>query len=178
MRCFVYCAALLASALPALAGLVAQNFIVLCNVTPACPTLISQPTTLNYSNTIVNGAHSIGVTGFADEDHNTLALKASASFSQPSASNFYTEYQSVAQLADTFTISVPGLMNGTVGYLRIPFSFTGTVNPPPPNTPARGGLEVIVMDSAGGTTGACDLNVSACLFVGNAVVVAGTRTPA
>lgn len=168
MRRFVYCAAFFACALPALGGLVATNFISLCNTTNACPTIVSQPTTLNYSNTIVNGANSITVTGFADENLTTLALKASGMYSEPSQETFYTELGIIAQLSDTFIISDPRL-TGTIGYLEMPFSFTGTVTGPS----AFGGLEVIVGDSVGGSSGACTLNVSACLFVGNASVLAG-----
>jgi hypothetical protein len=112
--------------------------------------------------------NSITVTGFADEDLNTLALKASGTYSEPSAESFYTQLGIVAQLSDTFIINDPRL-NGTVGFLEMPFSFTGTVM----GASARGGLEVILGDSVGGSSGACTLNVSACLFLGNASVLAG-----
>jgi hypothetical protein len=174
MRCFVYCAAFFVCALPALGGAIGLNFVNLCNsvTIPVCTTLASQATTLNYSNTLSftgpHGTKSITVTGFADEDLNTLALKASASYSEPSAVTPYIEYASVAQLSDTFTISAPTL-NGTVGFLEIPFSFTGTVSPL-----GLGGISVFLADSVAGTSALCQQSITPCEFAGDAVVVTGS----
>ncbi len=168
MRFLVCCAVLIAAAIPAFPSLVASNQVVLCSTGPACQTLASQSTTLNYSNTVTSGVNSITVTGFADEDLATLALKASATYSEPSPESFYVQYQSVAGLSDTFTISDPAL-NGTVGFLEIPFTITGTVSPS-----GLGEISVFLNDSAGGLTAICTTSSAPCFFAGNANIIAGS----
>ena len=154
---------LLACRLPAVCSAVVSNSVVLCDTNNShCQTLVSQSTTLNYSGTQVNGTNSITLTGFADENVTTGLLKASETYSEPGPESFYTQANTAASIQDTFTISSTAL-NGTLGYLAIPFAVTGTTTPS-----GQGSVAVFLSDPAGVNTSSCPVPTTlGCFFQGS-----------
>jgi hypothetical protein len=166
-------AAVFASALPAFSGLIVNNTTVLCNSgNTSCSTLASQSTTLNYSKTLTSDGNSISVTAFASENLSTGALMASDSYSEPSAESFYTQFNSEAQLSDTFSINAPGLA-GTVGYLEMSFVLDGTTSVVDGTTIPNGQAEIAAMlsDPAGANTDGCPSTSANCYVSGDGSVV-------
>ena len=164
MRFPVWFAAFFFSVVPATSATI-KNQVVECLSATDCTILVSQPTTVTYSNTLVNGGASMTVTGFADTNIATLTEKASASYSSATPKSFY-QYQAAALFQDTFAITAPGLA-GTVGYLDLPFSVTGTTT-----SGALGQIAVDLNDPAGANTQACAA-AGGCYFSGNGTVHSG-----
>jgi PEP-CTERM motif len=148
---------------PGFCAAIVNNGVVLCDSNNThCQTLVSQATTLNYSNTLTSGANSITLTGFADENLTTGALKASETYSVPGPQTFYTQANTFAQIQDTFTISSASL-NGSLGYLAIPFAVTGTTTPS-----GQGSITAALFDPAGVNTTSCPTpQTLGCFFQGN-----------
>ncbi len=166
MRQFVYMTAFFA--FPALSAPFVTNTVLLCSSgAPGCSVLANQSTTVNYSSTVTDGANSISLTAFADENLSTGALKTSDSYTEPSMETFYTQFDSGAWLDDTFTINAPGLA-GTVGYLEIVFVLTGTAS-----ANGRGQITATLADPAGASTGTdgCPATLATCYVTGNATLV-------
>src|SRR5262249_20063081 len=126
---------------------------------------VSQSTALTYNNTITVNGNSIALTGFADVDPRTGELKAAGTYTSSTPLAF-SQYNVVASLIDTFTISASGL-DGTLGYLALPFTITGTTSPS-----GLGELSAFSLDGGVFTLAECT-NTNRCFFPGDVTTVAG-----
>lgn len=142
---------------------IVNNGVVLCNTNNTnCQTLVTQSTTLNYSSTQTNGPNSISITSFADENLTTGELKASESYSEPASESFYTQVNTVAEIADTVTVIDP-FLTGDLGFLQLQFAITGTTT-----ANAQGSVIVALADPAGSANSSCANPATlGCYFQGN-----------
>lgn len=128
MRSLANACTFLMIAAHAAASLIPANSVVLCGGSgPTCQTLVAQSTPINLVPTAyTNGGSSVTVSATVNDDSTGLVLKALASYNNL-AGTYYTQMNAVAQFSDTVTISstVPGV-NGTVGYLEMPFAVSGS----------------------------------------------------
>jgi len=173
MRAFASICACLLVSLPLAASLLPTDKVVLCGT--SCQTLVSQSTAVNYSNTLQNGASSITVSALVDADPSAMTLRAYASYSNL-VGTYYSQMNAEPSFQDTVTISAPGL-NGTLGYLQMPFSVNGTTT-----QVGLGQVAVSLTDPAGTGTfqsstcyftnsGVASSNQPGCSFSGNGLVV-------